>query len=174
MAWPFTSSPSYEAQAIAGCAEALMRLAAAQECVAAALEERNRQTRRPHRPGILKLQVTGEKVQIGMADKLTFNVTVPAEVGANDVVKREAKVTLPDGTLTEVAIEGNGAAKLGPFVGSEGDVVAAEVVNIDNAGNRSEPRTASLTLLDTIAPAAPGEIGLEVIAETHEEPAPSE
>lgn len=122
--------------------------------------------KRPRRPGVLMLQMTGEKVRVGMADKLTFNVVVPAEPVPTDVVRREAELSLPDGTTQTATLEGAGESRLGPFEGDEGASVGVSVVNVDNAGNSGPPRQASFTLVDTIPPVAPGEIGLEIVSET--------
>lgn len=143
----------------------------------AEVRELRKTLKRPRRPGLLKLRITGEKAQDGM-DKLQFLIDVPGEATPTDVVSREATVTVGDQLPQSSEVAGSAEAHLGPFEAEEGAAVSVSVVNIDNAGNRSEARVASFVLADTIAPAAPGEIGLRVVGETPaapaEDPAPEQ
>lgn len=51
------------------------------------------------------------------------------------------------------------------YSGEEGDVVTGNLVDVDDAGNRSEPRDFEVTLRDTLAPPQPGEFGVRVTRE---------
>jgi hypothetical protein len=50
----------------------------------------------------------------------------------------------------------------------EDGVVSGHLIDIDNAGNRSEPRLFSLVAKDTIAPPQPGELGIIAISEVED------
>lgn len=126
----------------------------------------------PPMPGILKLRVIAEKASPAMPDRLTFVVSVPAEPTPTDVVKREVIVLQADQLEQVSEHDGNGAMDVGPFEGDQDSKVEVRMVNVDDAGNRSPARTQMFTLVDTIAPPAPGEIGLRVVAETPTAPAP--
>lgn len=146
-----------------GLGSELSRITRVLEGIRKELEELNSHWP-PNRPGLLTLRMLAERMD-GM---LTFVVTVPAEPEsqAAEVVSREASVTVGDGLTQTSALEGSGDAEVGPFEGAQDTAVTVSVVNIDDAGNRSEPRTQSFVLVDTIPPAAPGEIGLRVTGET--------
>lgn len=114
----------------------------------------------PAMPGLCKLAVLQQEV--GM---LRFKLVLPSPSAA-DVVSRELRVavagqdavlTILDCTATEFS-----DARL---VGEDNALVAVSLVDVDDAGNRSEPREQEFRLIDTIAPPKPGEIGLAVIAE---------
>lgn len=120
---------------------------------------------RPSMPGILSIRVTSER-HTDMADKLKFVVAVPAADG--DVVKRLLSVELPDGELLEAEVAGKDAVESAEFEVDQDVSVKISVVNVDDAGNKSEPREQTFLILDTIAPAQPGELGVRVVSETPE------
>lgn len=119
----------------------------------------------PPRPGILSIRVTSERFT-DMADKLKFVVEVPAAEG--DVVKRKVAVTSPDGTVVELELAGKDAAETSEFEVDQDATVKVSCVNVDDAGNESEAREQEFVVRDTIAPAAPGELGIRVTGETPE------
>lgn len=119
----------------------------------------------PPRPGILNIRVISER-HTDMADFLTFVVAVPAAEG--DVVKRKVTVELPGGELLESEIDGKDATESGGFEVLQDSLVKVSCVNVDDAGNESEPREQEFTIADTIAPAAPSELGVRVTAERTE------
>lgn len=100
-----------------------------------------------------------------MADMLRFVVTVPEE-STGDVVTREIMVTLPDGSTQSGAVAGRLAGDSGEFSAAQDSIVKVSVVNVDDAGNRSEAREQEFTVVDTIAPPEPGEVGIKVVGET--------
>ena len=122
----------------------------------------------PPMPGPVAIRATGEvRVTIGgiEMDQIRFVVTVPAEDTA-DVVKREVTVTLADGTVLTGEVSGRTSGESAEFSGPQDSQVTISVVNVDDAGNKSEPRVKVETLLDTFAPPEPGEIGLRATGET--------
>lgn len=103
-----------------------------------------------------------------MADILTYNVSVGPVVDA-DVVSRELSVFI-DGSETarEVRTYPADATGLGPVTAPQDAVVVLKLVDIDDAGNRSEPAVLEFTATDTIAPAAPGDLGVTLVNETND------
>lgn len=116
-------------------------------------------------PGELSFRVTSERFT-DMADKLKFVVAVPAAEG--DVVRRSLAVTLPDGSVQTSQLAGKDAAESAEFEVDQDSVVKVSCINVDDAGNESEAREQEFVVRDTIAPAAPGELGIRVTGETPE------
>ena len=95
---------------------------------------------------------------------LNFVLVLPPKSAA-DVVARQ--ITLQVGTQEVVTVDLDGETlETGEFTGLDNDSVTGSLVDIDDAGNRSEPRDFDFILLDTIAPPRPGELGLRVTGET--------
>lgn len=111
------------------------------------------------RPGWLALRVTKE--ENGM---LTFVIVLPPSE-SSDVVTRELSVAVAGGPATIESVS-TSAAESSSYNGEQGDAIHAELVDIDDAGNRSEPSVFDGTLEDTLAPPAPGALGVRVTAET--------
>lgn len=106
-------------------------------------------------------------------DLLSFVLSVPAAEG--DVVSRKLALTMPDGTVVSSEVPGKDAADSETFEVPQDSVVKVSCVNVDDAGNESEPRVQEFTIADTIPPAQPGEIGVRVTGErTAEDTPPSE
>jgi len=121
------------------------------------------------KPGLLSIIVTAERqLQLGasIVDFLKFKVLVPAADG--DVVSRKVSVTTSDGVPQVLTVSGKAAAETAEFEVEQGSEVTVEAVNIDDAGNVSEARVQTFVVNDTIAPAAPGELGIEVTGERTE------
>ncbi len=116
--------------------------------------------KRPKCPGLISIRVTSEG-ENGMS--LNFTVLLPP-AGAADVVKRELTVAI--GTGDPVPKELTTETEVGGFSGNDNDAVAVSLVDVDDAGNRSEARNQTFTLTDTIAPPMPDSIGLRVDSET--------
>lgn len=95
---------------------------------------------------------------------LTFVLVLP-EKSASDVESRELTVSVAGGESQVFSLSGDETTSQ-EFDGEEGDVVSGSLVDIDNAGNRSEAREFSITLVDTIAPPQPGEVGVKVVSES--------
>lgn len=143
--------------------EQLTRLAEAAERIANAFD----QAPAPPMPGPVAIRAIREaRVSIGgiEMDMIRFVVVLPDEP-TPDVVKREVTVTFADGTSASVDAMGRAAGDSAEFIGQQDSVVKVSVVNVDDAGNKSEPRVAEFTLVDTFAPAQPGEIGLRATGE---------
>ena len=93
---------------------------------------------------------------------LSFVLTLP-ERSAKDVVARELTVSV-DGVETVESLNGD-SLESQVYSGLDNAAVAGRLVDIDDAGNRSEPSEFTFVLVDTIAPPAPGQVGLKVTAE---------
>lgn len=90
---------------------------------------------------------------------LQYKITLPPPA-VSDIVNRLLTVDgvgrdLPGDTL-----------EAGGYEGDEGATVVASLIDTDNAGNLSPAREATFTLVDTISPPVPGELGLVVTGET--------
>jgi hypothetical protein len=115
-------------------------------------------------PGEFNFRVTRE-FQNGEIDMLTFVVILPEE-STFDVVRRDVTVIRADSSSSVVTVDGKAAGETIEFTGQQGEVVGVSCVNVDDAGNVGPARTASFTLVDTIPPPEPGELGLRVTGET--------
>lgn len=94
---------------------------------------------------------------------LKFVLVLP-EKGASDVVQREVTVAVGANEPVLVTVDGD-TVKTSAFEGEDGETVVGTLVDVDDAGNKSEAREFSFVLVDTIAPPMPGEVGLEVTEE---------
>lgn len=113
---------------------------------------------RLRKPGLVYLTLwQGEN---GM---LKFVLVLP-EKGAADVVQRELTVSVGDKEPVFVTVDGD-AVRSSVLEGEDGEAVTGTLVDVDDAGNKSEAREFSFVLADTIAPPMPGEVGLEVTEE---------
>ncbi len=116
---------------------------------------------------ILRLQMPGPvflvKRSQGEDGMLNFVLDLPV-ASASDVVSRIVKVQIADGAVSEFAL---GAADVvtPELQGADGAAVIGSLVDVDDAGNVSPAREFSFVLVDTIAPAQPGEISLRVTSE---------
>lgn len=102
---------------------------------------------------------------------LEFKLLLPP-AGAQDVVTREVRLMLGD-TPVEFTLDKNDR-ETGIYQAEDNTVISGSLVDVDDAGNRSEVREFSFTLTDTIAPPQPGEIGLEVVGEFETETPPED
>ena len=93
---------------------------------------------------------------------LKFVLELPPKSAA-DVVSRELRFSVGE-QLFEVML-GAEDVESAEFVGNDNDSVTGTLVDVDDAGNRSEPREFSFVLVDTLPPAQPGEVGLKVTGE---------
>lgn len=114
---------------------------------------------RLRKPGRVFLVVKSQE-ENGM---LKFVLDLPVSSTA-DVVTRELKVQIAGAepvvfSLPKEAVESEA------LIGADNDAVVGSLVDIDDAGNRSEASEFSFVLIDTIAPAKPGEVNLRVVEE---------
>jgi hypothetical protein len=96
--------------------------------------------------------------------RLTFEIILPVLPTPHDVLTRRlsysiggADVVTVDMSPTDVLLPG--------LLGEDGDTLSVTLVDIDDAGNSSEPREQEFVLSDTIPPSQPGEIGVRVTGE---------
>jgi hypothetical protein len=98
-----------------------------------------------------------------MANVLTYRVSVNAPVDG-DVVSRELTVTVNGVELMVVNAVGN-ATDLGSVDVPQDALVVLSLVDVDDAGNKSEPATVEFTAVDTLAPAQPGGFNVTLVSE---------
>lgn len=112
-------------------------------------------------PGPITVLITGES-DMG----LIFKVSLPAEPeGALDIASGELTVTVGAGEPSVIATA-KGQLSVDDLQGADGETVSASFVFVDDAGNRSVvPSTASAVLADTIPPADPGALAIEITGE---------
>lgn len=98
---------------------------------------------------------------------LTFKINLPPEpTEASDIESGELTVTVGGGTPAVIPTV-KGQTEVAGLTGNQGDTVEVTFAYVDDAGNRSvHPSSLSVELTDTIPPANPGELSLEVTAET--------
>jgi hypothetical protein len=113
---------------------------------------------RLRKPGVVFLRLVSEEDSM-----LKFVLMLPA-AGAADVVTRRLVVKIGDAEPTTAELAGDAVESV-EMSGEENAAVVGSLVDVDDAGNESEPSTFSFVLLDTIAPPQPGAIGLKVTAE---------
>ena len=109
-----------------------------------------------------------------MADVLTYAVSAVAPVDA-DVVARELSVVV-DGVERPVTTYTGSAVDLGSVDVPQNAEVVLRLVDIDDAGNRSEAVELKFVAVDTLPPATPGALGVSLVSERRvvdETPAPA-
>lgn len=109
-------------------------------------------------PGLVWLKVVREE-----SEMLFFVLTLPPK-SAPDVVSRELTVKVGEAEPQTLSpgVEDLESVELS---GADNESVTGSLVDIDNAGNRSEARAFEFVLTDTIAPAQPAEVGVRVTRE---------
>lgn len=100
-------------------------------------------------------------------DLIQYEVVLPPLEAGHDVAVRRLTV---NGVSQDVDPS---ADVVGGFEGPQDSEVAVSLIDLDDAGNESQAREMTATLVDSFAPAVPGELTLRVTGErTVEEPAP--
>ncbi len=112
------------------------------------------------KPGLVGLSVLSQ----GEDGMLKFVLTLP-EKGASDVVSRELTVSVDGGEPVVFTLAGD-VVESQEFEAADGAAVTGTLVDVDDAGNKSEAREFTLVLVDTIAPPQPGEVGVKVVSES--------
>ena len=97
----------------------------------------------------------------GMA--LVYAVSAGAPVD-KDVAVRELSVTV-DGVKSPVATFAGDATDLGDLRVEKGAAVVATLVDVDDAGNRSQPAVVEFVAVDTIPPATPSGFAITLVRE---------
>lgn len=105
--------------------------------------------------------------QIGrdnMADVLVYKVSVAPAVDA-DVVERRLTVVVNGLVVEGPKVFPASATDLGEVRAEQGASVLLTLVDVDDAGNRSEPASLEFVAEDTLPPAQPGALGVTLVAE---------
>lgn len=99
-----------------------------------------------------------------MADVLTYRVSV--DPAAADVVERVLTVTVDGQEVVDAAKTFEASATdLGTVSVPQGSAVVLSVVDVDDAGNKSDPALLAFAAEDTLPPAAPGGLGVVLVGE---------
>ena len=110
-----------------------------------------------------------------MADKILFDIALPAPPEGPNDIKALRLTVLADGQ--EVTADYDPAATVATgFAATQDSDVHVEAHYVDDAGNLSEPSVLEFVAVDTIAPPAPGALGVLVRGEVTEptpEPTPA-
>lgn len=111
------------------------------------------------KPGLLKLISLSEPIM----SVISFKVILPQPVDS-DVVTRSLSVQIDDNIpeITEVSPD---TAEVDGFEGLQDAKVKLSLVDVDDAGNPSQPSTLDVVLLDTFAPPQPGLLGIVATGE---------
>jgi hypothetical protein len=86
-------------------------------------------------------------------------------VSAPDVTVQELSVKIGDADAVVQSLAPE-ILEVAGFQAEKNTTVAVSLTDIDEDGNRSEPRLQTFTVKDTMAPPMPGEIGLIVTGQT--------
>lgn len=98
-----------------------------------------------------------------MANNLRYSVSVAAPVDA-DVVKRVLTVGVDYTDRDPVEFDGT-TTDLGEIVVPQDSQVTLTLVDVDDAGNESEPARLAFTATDTLPPQQPGALGVMLVSE---------
>lgn len=119
-------------------------------------------SRKPAAPVVLGVvQIRSDE---NMADVLSYTVTAALPVDA-DVVSRALTIVVNGEDMGTSNVPGN-VTELGVFSAPQDADVMLTLVDIDNAGNTSEPAHYSFVATDTLAPAQPGGLGVTLTGES--------
>lgn len=100
-----------------------------------------------------------------MADVLVYKISVGAPIDG-DVVERQLVVALNgNNSPDDFKVFPADATDLGEVRVAQGDKVLLTLVDVDDAGNRSEPAVLEFVAEDTLPPAKPGEFGVTLVKE---------
>ena len=99
-----------------------------------------------------------------MADLLTYSVVVAAPAD-HDVVSRELVVSV-NGETHPTMIFAGPATDLGTVSAAQDADVVLTLVDIDDAGNRSEPCVVRFVAADTLPPGVPSGVSVTLVGET--------
>ena len=99
-----------------------------------------------------------------MADILTYVVSAAAPTDG-DVVKRLLTLVINGEDQGTAELAAN-VTELSQFSVPQNSDIVLTLVDVDDAGNKSEPAVLSFTAVDTIPPAKPGAFGVTLVSET--------
>jgi hypothetical protein len=120
--------------------------------------ELKRLVRKQSRPVALRARLSSQE-----SSMLIYSVSAAPVVDA-DVVTRRLSVTV-NGEAREPVDFAADATSFGELGFADNDSVVLTLVDIDDAGNSSEPAVFEFVATDTIPPAKPGEFGVTLLRE---------
>lgn len=103
-----------------------------------------------------------------MASFFPFEVVLPPLATPHDVVSRELRVTVDGNDFFQSSVAFDEAKIVCPKVPQDAQV-KLELTDVDDAGNRSvTPSVYAFVAIDTVPPATPGELGVNILGEVIE------
>jgi hypothetical protein len=99
-----------------------------------------------------------------MANVLTYSVSAAAPV-SGDVVTRLLTLVVNGEDQGTSELPADAAENLSVFSVPQDAEVVVTLVDVDDAGNKSEPAVLTFTATDTIPPQQPGALGVSLISE---------
>lgn len=114
----------------------------------------------PQTPVVRVVQIRSDTT---MADVLTYRVSAPAPVDA-DVVARLLSVSVNGNDRGTESYDGK-TTDFGTVDVPQDAEIIVSLVDVDDAGNRSEPAVLSFVAVDTVPPAQPGALGVTLEGE---------
>ena len=111
--------------------------------------------RKPH----VSVRFVTKESSMSLVYKITAGVPVDA-----DVVARELTITQNGERVLTSAFDGS-TTDFGEFRAEQGASIIGSLVDVDDAGNRSQPATFEFIAADTIPPSQPGSFGVTLVRE---------
>ena len=110
------------------------------------------------RPRYIRYKFITKEINMGLVYELTCST--PTDL---DVVERRLTVTV-NGNVVATDSYSNTVTVLGERTFAQGDNVTVSLVDVDDAGNVSEPAVIEFVANDTIAPSVPG-LNIQLVRE---------
>jgi hypothetical protein len=110
------------------------------------------------RPRYIRYKFITKEINMGLVYELTCSA--PTDL---DVVERRLTVTV-NGNVVATDSYSNTVTVLGERTFAQGDNVTVSLVDVDDAGNVSEPAVIEFVANDTIAPSVPG-LNIQLVRE---------
>lgn len=111
------------------------------------------------KPVLKYSQIRGES----MSDMLTYTISA-APVVDSDVVSRVLTVSISGEEPSERTLPGS-AVDFGQLTVAQDVTVTLTLVDVDDAGNKSEPAVVEFVAADTLPPGQPGGLGVTLVGE---------
>jgi hypothetical protein len=109
-------------------------------------------------------------VRVTLIRRLEFSEMLVYAVSAGpavdpDVVARRLSITVNGETVSSPVEFAADSTTLGEVKAPQGAIVVLSLVDVDDAGNVSEPAVVEFTANDTIPPTTPGGLGITLLRE---------
>lgn len=102
--------------------------------------------------------------RLEFSDMLVYSVSAGPAVDP-DVVARRLTITVNGEAISDPVEYAANSTALGEVKAPQGAAVVLSLVDVDDAGNVSEPAVVEFTATDTIPPSTPGGLGVTLLRE---------